>query len=363
MMPSLEFIVPGRLDTRTGGYEYDRRIMAGLRALEWTVELHEIDGSFPRPTPAARDEAARVLAAIAAGSVVVVDGLAFGAMPEEAEREARRLRLVALVHMPLADEAGLDRATADRFRASERRALRAARLVIVTGRAMVSAVSFRYGVAPDRIMAVEPGTDRAPLARGSSGGVVELLSVATLNAGKGHEFLFRALASVPRNGWHLTCAGSLERDPATVARLCAQLHADGLEDKVTLAGELRGAALARCYDRADVFVSASVSETYGMAIAEALARGLPVVGNPGALFDLVLGPPGHATDPHNHAAGLVVPPDKVDLFSQALDAVIGDKDLRGRLAAAAGRARDRLPTWEDASRRMAAALEPLAVHE
>ena len=54
---------------------------------------------------------------------MVVDGLALGAMPEVIEREALRLRIVALVHLPLAADVSIDRETATRLEASERRAL------------------------------------------------------------------------------------------------------------------------------------------------------------------------------------------------------------------------------------------------
>ena len=46
-------LVPGRLQTRTGGYEYDRRMIAGLRERGWRVDVRELDASFPHPTPAA----------------------------------------------------------------------------------------------------------------------------------------------------------------------------------------------------------------------------------------------------------------------------------------------------------------------
>ena len=62
------------------------------------------------------------------------------------------------------------------------------------------------------IAVVEPGTDRAPLARGSGGGPLHLLCVAALVPRKGHELLFHALASIPNRHWRLTCVGSLERD-------------------------------------------------------------------------------------------------------------------------------------------------------
>jgi len=343
---ALTLIVTGSIETRTGGSIYGRRIAAALGARGWTVDVNELDETFPHPTPAALDEAGRVLAAIPDGGTVVADGLAFGAMPFEAEREASRLRLVAIVHLPLASEVGLDAAIAARLEASETRALAAASLVIVTGISTIAAIE-RYGVARGRIALVEPGTDRAPVARGSGGTPLQLLSVATLNPGKGHEILVRALASLPRRDWHLTCAGSLTRHPPTLDRLRAIVCAEGLEDRVTLAGELDDDGLARAYDRADVFVLATLRETYGMAVAEALAHGLPVVSTTtGAIPDLV-----------GDHAGLLVPPGDEPALAAALARMIGDARLRDRSAEGARRVRDRLPTWEAAAEKMVAALE------
>ncbi|PYQ79446.1 MAG: glycosyl transferase group 1, partial [Acidobacteria bacterium] len=168
-MRSLVLIVPGSIETRTGGYEYDRRMAAALRARGWTVGICELDDGFPLPTPAQLERAQRALAAIPDGATVLVDGLALGVMPEQAEREASRLRIVALVHLPLAAEPGIRREFAVLFEATERRALAAARLVVVTGQTTVAALE-RYGVDRDRVVVVEPGTMPAPLARGSVDG-------------------------------------------------------------------------------------------------------------------------------------------------------------------------------------------------
>src|SRR5262245_26083252 len=212
LMSALTFIVPGSLDTLTGGYGYDRRIVRGLRAAGWTVEVVELPGSFPYPTADALDDAARALASIPSDATVVIDGLACGAMPEQVEREAARLRIVALVHHPLAAETGLDQAVAEQLEAQERRALGGVRLVVVTSRATAAALA-HYDVAGNRLRVVEPGTDQAPLARGSGTAVINLLCVAALVARKGHEILLRALAAVPQqHPWHLACVGSLDRD-------------------------------------------------------------------------------------------------------------------------------------------------------
>ena len=379
----LYVVIPGDLDTRTGGYGYDRRIVAGLRDRGWSVDVRRLDGSFPTPTPAAREHAAQVLASIPDESTVLVDGLALGALPAEVEREAVRLKIVALVHHPLAAETGIDPALAAALEISERRALAASRSVVVTSRA-TSARLADYGVGAGRITVIEPGTDSAPLARGSVSSSrpsafrkklsarspapsdepsalgaepveVALLCVATVSARKGYELLLRALAAIPQRNWRLTCAGSLDRDTATVARVRAQLRAHGLEDRVSLSGDLEAGALAALYDRTDLFVLATLYEGYGMAVAEALARGLPVISTAtGAIEDLVLGSVRlHPDQP----AGIVVPPGDVAAFADALSRVLGDAQLRAQLAAGARRVRDRLPTWDASAAAMARALE------
>ena len=345
-------MVPGRLDARTGGSIYDRRIVDGLRQRGWPVDVLELDASFPYPTAPALEQADRGLAAVPTGTIAIVDSLALGAMPDLITREAARLRIVALVHLPLAADVGLDRETETRFEQTERRALHAAALVVVTGRATLSLIA-NYELAPERVIVVEPGTDRPPLARGSRGDqAVALLSVATVNPGKGHEMLLAALSAVPCRAWRLTCAGSLTRHPATAERVRAMVWRLGLEDRVSLVGDLDGPALAACYDSADVFVLATRQETYGMAVAEALAYGLPVVATmTGAIPELV-----------GEDAGLLVPVGDTRSLVETLSRVLSDAGLRARLAEGARRVRDQLPTWDETAGRMAAALDSLAPH-
>jgi glycosyltransferase involved in cell wall biosynthesis len=193
---------------------------------------------------------------------------------------------------------------------------------------------------------VEPGTRPAPLARGSQNGLLHLLCVATLNQGKGHAILFRALRSIDTRGWRLTCAGSLDRDPPTAQRLRDQLRLDGLDDRVVLAGELDESSLSTWYDRADLFVLATLKETYGMAVAEALSRGLPIVSTrTGAIPDLV-----------GEDAGILVAPGDEKAFAGVLREVMADHHLRHRLADGARRVRELLPAWDDSVRTMSDAL-------
>ena len=342
-------LAPAPLDARTGGYEYDRQLVRALLARGVPTELTALDATYPAPTSGARAHAARLLASLPTDAVVLVDGLAFGAMPEEAAREAARLRLVALVHHPLAEETGLAQDAARRLRDSEMRALESARLVVVTSAATARLLS-SYRVPADRIVVVEPGTHPAPLATGSDGtSGVELLCVATLIPRKGHDLLVRALAPLRHFPWRLTCLGSTELHPDTTATVRATIDELGLADRIELAGSVDAALVAEHYKHADVLVMPTYYEGYGMAVAEALARGLPVVStSTGAIPDMV-----------GAGAGILVPAGNLDALTDALRAVMQDPALRTRLRAGAQRARLRLPTWDDAASTLSLALERL----
>jgi glycosyltransferase involved in cell wall biosynthesis len=343
---SVVLVVPGSIETHSGGYEYDRQIASALRARGWNVVIRELAGEFPVPSADARSRAERLLAAIPSGSTVVVDGLAFCALPDEFERETERLRLVALVHMPLAFETGLAPAEARAREERERRALAAARLVVATGTVTADTVA-RYGVPRDRIATVEPGTNPAPLAAGSGDpSTVHLICVATLGPGKGYDILISALSTISGRNWRLTCVGSLDRHPETVRLLRTAIEASGLTHRISLAGDVDADGLAALYSRSDLFVLATLHETFGMAVAEALARGLPVVStDTGAIAKLV-----------GDEAGIVVPPGNQDALAHALESAM-DPRVRARLAQGSQRVRQRLRTWQDAASATIHALE------
>ena len=77
----LVFAIPGDIQTRSGGYGYDREMTKALASLGWTVEHLRLAGGFPMPNSAELEATAAQFAALAPESLVLVDGLAFGAMP------------------------------------------------------------------------------------------------------------------------------------------------------------------------------------------------------------------------------------------------------------------------------------------
>ncbi len=181
------FAVPGDLATPTGGYVYDRRVIAELAALGWNVALLDLGSDFPRPSRKTLRTARQQLAAVPPGCPIAIDGLAFGVFPDIAAELAGAHPLIALVHHPLALETGLSAAERKILQASERAALAHARRVVVTSAATARLLRRDYGVAEDRLTVAPPGTDPVPPASGSADGAIALLAVGAVVPRKGYD--------------------------------------------------------------------------------------------------------------------------------------------------------------------------------
>jgi glycosyltransferase involved in cell wall biosynthesis len=342
------FAVPGDLETPTGGYAYDKRIIAELRALGWQIDVIDLGSSFPYPDAAARDVALARLLAMPKGFPIVIDGLAYGVMAEEAETLRERNPLIALVHHPLARETGIDPATARALRESERAALGCARAVVATSEPTAEILNRDYDVPAGRIAVICPGVDvPSHKPRRQDGDNVHLLAVGSITPRKGYDVLIDVLASLRQLPWRLTIAGDTTRNQMAFAQLQADVARLKLQDRVVVAGAVTGARLAELYANADVFVLASLFEGYGMVFGEAIAHGLPIVATAvGAAGEIV---------PAD--AGVLVPPGDAHALRDALRRVIEDADVRRRMAEAARKGSKRLPQWRQSATEFARVLE------
>lgn len=339
-MTAVHVVVPDGIDDParpSGGNTYDRRVCDGLTALGWSIHEHPVEGDWPHPDRPALAALDGVVRGIPDGALVLLDGLVASTAPDVLVPHARRLRLVALVHMPLGHRPGAG--AVDDVRDRERAVLAAGAAVITTSAWARRRLTELYAVAADHVHVAEPGVDPADLVPGTAAGSA-LLCVAAVTADKGHDVLVDALAATADLSWRCVCVGSLDRDPALVDELQRRRQEVGLEERVCFTGPRTGADLDHTYAAADLVLLASRAETYGMVVTEALARGLPVLAaDVGGLTEAL----GHGANCNR--PGLLVPPDDAPAFAAALRAWLSDAELRARLRRAARERRQSLRPW------------------
>ncbi len=343
-MTTCAFVIPGDIDLPTGGYAYDRRVLASLPGHGVLVRHVALPGTFPLPPAADLAASEAALRALDASAVLLIDGLAYGAMPEDLVRRIGQ-PIIALCHHPLALEAGLSPERQEALHRSEQVALALARHTIVTSGTTKRILVADFGVPAAKITVAEPGTQRAPRATGTRQ-PLQLLAVGSVVPRKGYNVLVDALTGLADRDWHLTIAGADDRSPETTKALLAQISASGLALRIRLTGAATEAQLAALYAAADIFLMPSLFEGYGMVLTEAMARGLPVVCTTG----------GAAAETVPDEAAVKVLPGDASAFRRGLAGVLDDAAKRRTMADAAWAAAQKLPTWDDTARIIAGVI-------
>jgi len=328
-------LLPAPFEQVSGGHAYDRRMVQGLRAAGHRVDVVELPGRFPLTDATARDAACAAWDRLPDGVRPVIDGLALPALAGMQDALAAR-GTIGLIHHPTALETGFSEADRAALHLVEQRLFQHLQRLVVTSEPTAERLAKEFGVDPARVAVVVPGTDDAPRSAGSGGAACEILSVGTLVPRKGHDVLMRALARLFDLNWRLTIAGSPARDPAHAAALAALAEELRIADRVCFAGEVVDSTLEALWQRADLFALATWFEGYGMAVAEALKRGLPVAVTAGGAAAALVEP----------EAGAVCQPGDLDQYAKALRRLIFDSDLRRDMAEAAWQIGQRLPAWE-----------------
>jgi glycosyltransferase involved in cell wall biosynthesis len=331
----------------SGGNIYDRRVCAGLAEAGWEVPVATVAAAWPVPGSRARAELARIVSAIPDGEIALIDGLIASPTAAQLLPHAGRISMTVLLHMPLAT--ALDRRHDASAQRSERVVLRAAIGVVVTSEWTRQQVLTRYEIPAGRVHVAQPGADRVAAPPRPARG--RLICVGTLGRHKGQDLLVEALAELGDLDWHCVLAGPLDRDPDFVGQLQTRITRLGYGHRVRLTGVLTGEVLSRAYTTADLLVAPSRSETYGMAVTEALAHGLPVIAAAVGGLPEALGSAADGTRP-----GQLIPSGDPAALAAAIRNWLGDERLRDGLRAAAGKRRSNLRRWEQTTQEIANAL-------
>lgn len=352
-------LIYGDLNTLSGGYLYDRRLVDHLRAqgdsveivsLPWRSYGHHLLDNFKTEV---REKLARLRV-----DVLIQDELNHPSLfhINSSLRDAP-FPVISLVHHLRSSEEH-PALLMPLYRAVERRYLASVDGFICNSRTTQSAVRSLLGqeagsVADDSWVVAYPAADHLepPAAdevgrliekRRDRSGPNELLFVGNLIPRKGAHHLLAALARVSHPYWRLHFVGRADVDPAYSARLHRMLRGSGMLERVRFHGQVSDAALRDLLGRVHLLAVPSY-EGFGIVYLEAMAFGLPVIASTaGAASEIVTpGINGFLVDPPDRAA-----------FAQTLRGCLESSETLATMGAAAREVYERHPTWADTGTRI-----------
>lgn len=341
-------------DIPTGGNVYNQNVVAELRGLNVQVRLHMLPGAWPEGNASTHAQLAR---ALQQAPTSLVDGiLACGAPDVIAAAVDSGHVIIILLHLPISDELGLEPSRRERYAALEARAIQVASGVLSTSRWSAAQLSRRFGrrdvgiaIPGVRPAAVAPGSQQTEHPR--------FLTLASLTPTKDQLSVVRALAQVAELAWTAALVGSDRAAPNYADQVRGEIAAAVLGERIAVPGMLAGDALDREWDATDLLIVPSRTETYGLVIGEALARGIPAVvpAGTGAVEALHQGMTSHS----DAVPGTTVPPADPQSLAALLRSWLTDAPLRHAWRQAALAQRDTLPGWQQTAAAVLAYLERL----
>lgn len=345
----------GTLDTLSGGYLYDRKMVEALHAAGHEVEVlalpwrnylrHLSDNLSPAWLRTLRD--ARV-------DLHLQDELCH---PSLAWANARAMRtssapVLSIVHHLRSSEEH-PRLVRPFYSAVERRYLRGVDGLLCNSRTTLASVYALTEVAvPGEV--VFPAGDHLEIGNLLSlheieGAFLSILFVGNLSPRKQLHTLLLALAQMHFPA-RLTVVGSEDVDPAYSRRIHRLVTRLDLTQHVTFAGRVSDETLRTLYGQSHVLALPSY-EGFGITYLEAMARGRPVIASTaGAAHEIV-------TDGID---GFLVPPGDADLLAQRLDQLAADRDLLTTMGEQARLRYERQPTWQESGARFVRFVEEFA---
>lgn len=350
-------VVYGSLDTVSGGYLYDRELVAHLRRQKDDVEVYSLSWrSYGHHlTDNVSNSLFRRLAA-ARLDILLQDELNHPSLFWHNRRLQATVSypIISVVHHLRSDE-GRPFWQNWFYRRIERQYLASVDGFVTNSEATRTAVEALVG--PDKpVVVARPGGDRWRIrldgtgirARANEPGPLRVVFLGNLIPRKGLHTLLAALARMPAGTVTLDVIGSPAADPAYSARmqaLAGELH---LEAGVAFRGLLADAQVAEHLTGSHALVVPSRHEGFGIVYLEGMGFGLPAIATTaGGAGEIV-------RDGEN---GFLVAPGNVEALATCLTRLHADRALLATMAVAARRTYDRQPTWEETGEKIRAFLE------
>jgi len=335
------FVTYDGLDGVSGGYRYDRKLVAHLERSGDTVEVIALS----RPGDGSRGRREAFSRLNRPFDLLIQDELCRPSLVAQNRELTEPTAVVALVHLLDSAVPGAGSTNSDERR-RERRYLETVDGALCTSRdtqrrvsdiaALPTAVAYPSGRQEGAVSSADAVTARA------GDDPFEICFLGAVTERKGVSTLVEALADLGGR-WRATVVGPLDGQPGYVRDVRAACEERGIDDRFSFRGEVPASELEAVFARSHVLALPSTYEPFGMAALEAMEHGVvPVATRRG-------GPPEFI---ETGVSGTLVEPDDATALRDALAALKSDRGRLAALAAGALAAAEGHPTWAESMARV-----------
>ncbi len=330
-------LIYGSLETLSGGYFYDRKLVESLRAAGDQVEIISLPWRN-YPAHLADNLTFRLPPGL---DLLIQDELNHPSLLA-ANRRPRPYPVVSLVHHLRCSEQRPAWQN-NLYRLVERRYLRSVDGFIFNSRTTRDVVHALSGDDKPHHIAYPP-TDRfgdalSPnlvAARAAQPGPLRILFLGNLIPRKGLHTLLESLAQLPADMARLEIIGSPQSDPSYAAAM--RQRAETIAAPITFHGPLNDEPLAEQLRSAHILALPSTYEGFGIVYLEGMGFGLPAIGTTaGAAAEIIT---------HAHT-GYLIPPDDSTTLAAHLSQLAANRALLAQLAQNALQRYNQQPRWEE----------------
>lgn len=331
----LHFLIPGDINTLTGGYVYNKYIIEGLKTLGYVVNLHQLAGDFPFPSKQSMVECYSIFSDIPAREPIFIDSLAFGPMHKIIGKYFGKNPVIAIMHLPLPKNPNFSPAQKDKLYLQEKNSLGFATCIVAVSE-FTKQLILDYGIDSNKIVVINPGVIDIPRKATYPNFPKNLLCVGSYLPGKGQLLLIQALSELIEMKWTLAMYGIQDFDANYVKQIQNSIEKTQLTERVFMNPPIAGKVLTNAYLHADLFVLPSLFENFSMALNDALYCGIPVVTTDGGGIPFSV--------PKD--MGVFVPKGNAKELKYALANILTDSMLYKNLYVAASNYYKTANTWE-----------------
>lgn len=272
---NLHFFITGDINTPSGEFIYNKKIIDGLRSRKYKVFVHNLPADFPFPDANSIFQFEIVVNSIPPDDLLFIPSTVIAASPSIIEEYEKSHKIIALVHVPASLSNDLSIYQKEIALASEKKELAKIKLCITSNEFAKEALGER-GVASSAIYVAKAGTDPYPVKTNYRNVPVDLLCIANYTRKNGLVNLIKALSALKDKIWKLTCYGEKDYDPNYFDEIKLLIRKYGLTERISLNDAIAHDKISEVYLASDLVVLPSDIESFGMTISEALMHGVPV---------------------------------------------------------------------------------------